>query len=194
MATRLAVPVVVAALLMHITLPGSVSGAPERWIETLSWEPRAFLYHRFLTLEEADHLVALAMPTIARSSVVDADTGAAKLDDIRTSYGTFLKKGEDPVVADIEERIAFWTKIPVANGEDIQVLRYQDGQKYDAHWDWFDKEEKHNLQSSGNRLATVLMYLSGSERPNHLHQQTGPRWWGMESRTHKGWTELSLNT
>ncbi|PNG99841.1 Prolyl 4-hydroxylase subunit alpha-1 [Tetrabaena socialis] len=40
-----------------------------------------------------------------------------------------------------------------------QVLRYVNGQKYDAHWDWFDEKEI-NGSSSGNRMATVLMYLS----------------------------------
>lgn len=36
--------------------------------------------------------------------------------------------------AAIEERIAAWTLLPVGNGEGLQVLRYRNGQKYDAHW------------------------------------------------------------
>eukprot|EP00951_Prasinocladus_malaysianus_P018762 scaffold150588_cov43-Prasinocladus_malaysianus.AAC.1 len=77
----------------------------------------------------------------------------------------FVRKGQDSVVADIEERIAFWTKIPVANGEDIQVLRYENRQEYGAHWDWFEDDNKHakQISGSGNRLATVLMYLSDVE-------------------------------
>jgi len=40
-----------------------------------------------------------------------------------------------------------------------QVLRYNDGQKYDAHWDWFDDPVHKKPNSTGNRAATVLMYL-----------------------------------
>ncbi len=41
-----------------------------------------------------------------------------------------------------------------------QVLRYQNGQKYDSHWDWFDEKDDQD-RSKGNRIATVLMYLEG---------------------------------
>ena len=37
-----------------------------------------------------------------------------------------------------------------------------DGQKYGAHWDWFDDPVHHaEYLRDGNRYATVLMYLSG---------------------------------
>jgi len=41
------------------------------------------------------------------------------------------------------------------------VLRYVNGQKYDAHWDFFD-DDRHRAEHSDNRYATVLMYLSGA--------------------------------
>ena len=59
------------------------------WIEALSWRPRAFLYHNFLSLEECDHIIEVATPSMARSSVINAD-GSVGDDPIRTSYGTFL--------------------------------------------------------------------------------------------------------
>lgn len=51
---------------------------------------------------------------------------------------------------------------PVVNGEDIQVLRYQNGQKYGDHFDYFDPKVPGSMDS-GNRIATVLMYLSDVE-------------------------------
>lgn len=60
----------------------------------------------------------------------------------------------------IEKRIATWTHLPVENGEPIEVLRYQNGQKYDTHWDYFGGENTDS--STGDRVATVLMYLSGN--------------------------------
>lgn len=44
------------------------------------------------------------------------------------------------------------------NGEDIQVLRYEHGQKYDPHYDYFS--DKVNIARGGHRVATVLMYLT----------------------------------
>jgi len=44
------------------------------------------------------------------------------------------------------------------NGEDIQVLRYEHGQKYDPHYDYFT--DKINIVRGGHRIATVLMYLT----------------------------------
>lgn len=39
------------------------------------------------------------------------------------------------------------------------MLRYNDGQRYDAHWDWFDDPVHNRLNSTENRVATVLLYL-----------------------------------
>ena len=44
----------------------------------------------------------------------------------------------------------------------MQVLRYEHGQKYDAHFDYF--HDKVNIVRGGHRIATVLMYLSNVTR------------------------------
>ena len=38
------------------------------------------------------------------------------------AQGTFLARGHDPIIADIEQRIAKWTLMPAGNGEGLQVL------------------------------------------------------------------------
>ena len=49
-------------------------------------------------------------------------------------FHTFgFRRGEDPIIAGIEEKIAEWTHLPPDYGEPIQILRYVDGQEYDAH-------------------------------------------------------------
>lgn len=42
------------------------------------------------------------------------------------------------------------------------MLRYEHGQKYDPHYDYFT--DKVNIARGGHRLATVLMYLSDVEK------------------------------
>ncbi|XP_062101611.1 probable prolyl 4-hydroxylase 3 [Humulus lupulus] len=140
---------------------GGLGKRREQWTEVLSWEPRAFLYHNFLSKEECEYLISIAKPHMAKSTVVDSTTGRSKDSRVRTSSGMFLKRGRDKIVRDIEKRIADFTFIPVEHGEGLQVLHYEVGQKYDAHYDYFLDE--FNTKNGGQRVATVLMYLSDVE-------------------------------
>ncbi|MBA0869641.1 hypothetical protein Goshw_000898, partial [Gossypium schwendimanii] len=118
----------------------------------------AFVYEGFLTDLECDHLISLAKSELKRSAVADNVSGQSKLSEVRTSSGMFIPKGKDPIVAGIEDKISTWTFLPKENGEDIQVLRYEHGQKYDPHYDYFT--DKVNIARGGHRIATVLMYLT----------------------------------
>uniref|UniRef100_A0A803LIT9 procollagen-proline 4-dioxygenase n=1 Tax=Chenopodium quinoa TaxID=63459 RepID=A0A803LIT9_CHEQI len=133
----------------------------EQWVEILSWEPRAFLYHHFLSKEECEYLIDLAKPHMAKSTVVDSKTGRSKDSRVRTSSGMFLRRGQDKIIRDIEKRIADFTFIPVEHGEGLQILHYEEGQKYEPHYDYFLDE--FNKKNGGQRIATVLMYLSDVE-------------------------------
>ena len=127
----------------------------------LSWQPRIFLYRKFLTDEECDEMVALAKPRLTRSGVSDSTTGAGKLSDIRTSSGMFFGREETPMISRVEERIARFTMTESDQGEGIQVLRYDKTQRYDPHHDYFSHE--HSDDNGGNRLVTGLMYLTDVE-------------------------------
>lgn len=133
----------------------------EQWTEVLSWEPRAFVYHNFLSKEECEYLINLARPHMVKSTVVDSKTGQSKDSRVRTSSGMFLRRGRDKVIRDIEKRIADYTFIPVEHGEGLQVLHYEVGQKYEPHYDYFLDE--FNTKNGGQRIATILMYLSDVE-------------------------------
>ncbi|XP_078149721.1 putative prolyl 4-hydroxylase 7 [Carex rostrata] len=124
----------------------------------ISWKPRIFLYKGFLSDEESDHLIYLGKKKLAKSTVADNESGESIMSEVRTSSGMFLSKRQDEIVARIEDRIAAWTFLPQENAESIQILRYQHGQKYEPHFDFF--QDKKNQERGGHRLATVLMYLS----------------------------------
>lgn len=55
-----------------------------------------------------------------RSTVVGAN-GSSVTDSIRTSYGTFLRRLQDPVIAAVECRLALWTHLNISHQEDMQV-------------------------------------------------------------------------
>ncbi|KAF3440353.1 hypothetical protein FNV43_RR18637 [Rhamnella rubrinervis] len=133
----------------------------EQWVEVISWEPRAVVYHNFLTKDECEYLIELAKPKMQKSTVVDSETGKSKDSRVRTSSGTFLARGRDKIIRNIEKKLADFTFLPVENGEGLQVLHYEVGQKYEPHYDYF--LDDFNTVNGGQRMATVLMYLSDVE-------------------------------
>ncbi|KAK7360264.1 hypothetical protein VNO77_02247 [Canavalia gladiata] len=161
----------------------------EQWVEIISWEPRAFLYHNFLTKEECEYLISIAKPNMHKSTVVDSETGKSKDSRVRTSSGTFLRRGRDKIVQNIEKRIADFTFIPIDNGEGLQVLHYEVGQKYEPHYDYFMDE--FNTKNGGQRIATVLMYLTDVEEggetvfPSAKGNFSSVPWWNELSECGK---------
>lgn len=128
--------------------------------EIISWSPRIIVLHDFLSMEECDYLRALAKPRLQTSTVVDVKTGKGIESKVRTSSGMFLSSEEKTyqVVQAIEKRISVYSQVPVENGELIQVLRYEKNQYYKPHHDYFS--DTFNLKRGGQRVATMLMYLS----------------------------------
>lgn len=100
---------------------------------------------------------------MTKSSVVDSQTGGSVDSEVRTSSGMFLTHNQDDIVKTIEDRIATVTMLPDENGESIQILRYVDGQKYEPHTDYFHDKVNVNPANGGQRIATVLMYLTTPE-------------------------------
>ncbi|RZC44992.1 hypothetical protein C5167_037948 [Papaver somniferum] len=161
----------------------------EQWMEVISWEPRAFIYHNFLvkiffstnsffrlflinprialagtfeSSKECDYLISIGEPRMKKSTVIDVKTGGSTASKVRTSSGMFMKRGVNEVIKDIEERIADFTHIPVEHGEGLQILHYEVGQKYEPHYDYFE-DEFNTKKHGGQRIATLLMYLSDVE-------------------------------
>lgn len=101
--------------IVHNTVHSDGSeGRTDQWVEVISWEPRAVVYHNFLSPEECEYLIKLAKPHMEKSTVVDSDTGKSKDSRVRTSSGTFLARGRDKTIREIEKRIADFTFLPVA--------------------------------------------------------------------------------
>jgi len=139
----------------------------EPWIETLSWSPRLFHYHNFLTQEECVEVVNLGKDGVTRSEVV-SDQGSGRVDEYRTSHGLFFTDDymrDSPLLRDIERRLAEWTHLPIENGEAYYLLRYQIGQYYKPHTDYFSHDTigERYIASYGNRYATILTYLQTPE-------------------------------
>eukprot|EP01025_Chloroclados_australasicus_P050639 TRINITY_DN5845_c0_g1_i1.p1 TRINITY_DN5845_c0_g1~~TRINITY_DN5845_c0_g1_i1.p1 ORF type:complete len:309 (-),score=38.08 TRINITY_DN5845_c0_g1_i1:202-1128(-) len=160
-------------------------GLPHTWrgeIIQLSWRPRAYLLKNFLSEEECDHIIQKAKPGMQKSSVVDNKTGKSVDSQVRTSTGTFFNKGEDNIISTIEQRVAQVSMLPVEHQEGLQVLHYVDGQKYEPHFDYFHDDWHIRSENGGQRIVTVLMYLTTVEEggetvfPNAERKVEGSEW------------------
>jgi prolyl 4-hydroxylase len=124
--------------------------------------PRVIVFGDLVSDEECEALIAAARVRLARSLTVETQTGGEALNVDRTSDGMFFERGENPVVARLEQRIATLLQWPLEFGEGLQILRYSPGAQYRPHYDYFDPGEPGTptiLRRGGQRVATLVMYL-----------------------------------
>eukprot|EP00899_Mesostigma_viride_P009792 jgi/Mesvir1/18814/Mv04306-RA.1 len=153
-------------------LPGIVPVVGERAdlytsvipFQIISWNPRALYFPNFASFEICDAIVKAASEAMAPSTVAWRVGETPKpLQEYRTSMGTFLAARNEPTGALkwVEQQMARAMHIPRTHGEPFNVLRYENGQKYESHYDTFDPKEYGPQRSQ--RLASFLLYLSDVE-------------------------------
>ncbi|SPA51057.1 2OG-Fe(II) oxygenase [Cupriavidus taiwanensis] len=128
--------------------------------------PQVQLFQQLLSDDECDALVALSRGRLARSPVVNPDTGDENLIDARTSMGAMFQVAEHALIARIEARIAAVTGVPAEHGEGLQILNYKPGGEYQPHFDYFNPQrpgEARQLSVGGQRIATLVIYLNTPE-------------------------------
>jgi len=127
------------------------------------FNPRVIVFSNLLSAEECDEMIALASARLARSETVQTATGSSEVNEARTSQGMFFERGENPVCARLEARIAALTSWPLENGEGLQILRYAPGAEYKPHYDYFDPAQAGTptiLKRGGQRVASLVCYLN----------------------------------
>ena len=82
----------------------------------------------------------------------------------RTSNQFWIPPNSD-VDAKLKNIASKVAKLPINNQEQTSIIRYEKGQEYKEHWDYFHpntpEHDKYVLNKGhGNRMATVLFYLS----------------------------------
>lgn len=125
--------------------------------------PWVITLDNFVTELEAARLIEMgAIEGYERSTDVgdmnpDGTTGEV-VSKGRTSTNAWCSNDciKDPVVQQVTTRIANLTHFPMNNSEDLQLLRYEPGQRYTRHHDYIEYEID---RQEGVRLVTVYLYL-----------------------------------
>ncbi len=134
--------------------------------QELAERPRVFTVDEFVSRGEAAHLMALAAVDFR-----SAEAGRDRLSQEHSAFtgsATILHTGlSDPVVRVLERRIAAAFGLTPAHVEPVSVLRYQGGDLYAPHVDYFDTPRLEYNRSigdrGGQRSASFLVYLKAPE-------------------------------
>lgn len=120
-----------------------------------------------------DAVINLGAPLVQRSQIIDARTGSARADPMRTSsHVTLSPRRHDHVLDAIERAISRVTGLPAMNSEFLQILRYRPGEQYKLHVDYFNESgagSQQSLADGGQRAQTVLTYLNDDYTGGSTH-------------------------
>ena len=149
-----------------VPIPLASGETKDVMMTTKSLRPTVFTLHGFLSDDECAFIKHYASSRMVPSglAMMDSSRDAA---DVRTSTQTFMERNGSPQIRALEERAHNLTRLPYHLGENIQVVRYEKGQKYGAHRDFFNPNDYHKQPSmlhnveygARNRMATVFWYL-----------------------------------
>mmetsp|Transcript_902 Transcript_902/g.2661 ORF Transcript_902/g.2661 Transcript_902/m.2661 type:complete len:306 (+) Transcript_902:27-944(+) len=159
---------------------GMETGPGRPWMELVSWKPRAALLHNFLTDRECDYLRDVSISKLKRSVVgnINLQENETEVDGARDSSGVFFSPRmgmEDKVSARLRRRAALFTGIAEEQQELVQVLRYEEDQKYLPHFDAGISNETGKFVEGYGRLATMLVYLQMPDQGGDTNFPEGER-------------------
>lgn len=120
-----------------------------------------FMAGGFLDPAECSYLMAMIDRIAQPSRTFDPETGVK----YRTSYSGDVDPN-DSFVRMIERRICDLLGIDAAWGETVQGQRYERGQEFQGHYDWFDVGASYwpgEIGRGGQRSWTVMAYLNDLE-------------------------------
>lgn len=121
-------------------------------------QPEVILLDNFLDTIECQHLIDLAAVGLSKSTVAVHGQGQSTLSDYRTSESTGIAMGQDGIVRNIENRISIAFNWNNTDTDSIQVLRYNNGEQYKPHHDFF-ADNSSFVRGVGERIATLILYL-----------------------------------
>ena len=139
---------------IDITSPNSTWAGV--WV---SHRPHVAIIPEFMTDAECDQIKTEASKHMFRSEVRPyINSGAAPVDDVRTSSQAWLSPRYGVAKTVVDRAMRLFHQFPSDAHEELQVLKYEKGQKYDAHNDFFDPA-LYGVQAT-NRAATIFFYLA----------------------------------
>ncbi|XP_067627169.1 prolyl 4-hydroxylase subunit alpha-1 [Eurosta solidaginis] len=134
-------------------------------VEELNHDPLLVIYYDVLSDAEIEIMHELNNNRIERASVMGLNQSI--ISPVRTSQFSFMPKTTHRVLETIDMRVEDMTNLNMTFAEDHQFQNYGIGGHYAQHHDYFHPDTDVKIFSSpemGNRIATVLFYLTDVEQ------------------------------
>jgi prolyl 4-hydroxylase len=128
----------------------------EKFTNLLTTNKPIHLLDNFISSSICDELVELAKPRFKTSTVYSTNQGSVDM-SARSSSCSYFKRGENDLIKSIESQVASLLSIDLKQIEPLQIVRYEKGQQYKYHYDYFGKETD---QKKNQRLHSILVYLN----------------------------------
>lgn len=114
--------------------------------------PLVEIHERFLSQAECTRLLSLPL-NFGRSMGWSNETDATHVTEHRTSSTAYAGHRTPR----LKKRVADHLGLDISTLEDLQYQKYEKGQEYRPHFDFFSASEIH---SENNRICTFIMYLN----------------------------------
>ena len=112
-----------------------------------------------LTPEECKEIIENGDPNMSKSETVGEE-----IKGYRTSSNTYVGNKSTPLMEKISLITEVLTEIPMKNQEDLCVVKYEEGEEYKPHHDYFThqnhEEAREEESRGGDRVYTVMFYLN----------------------------------
>jgi prolyl 4-hydroxylase len=121
-----------------------------------------YTQENFLSEEECSTLTEIIDQNLRPSTVSDPQD-ACIVSDYRTSKTSDLHYFDNPFFLEIDKKISDFIGFSPFLGETMQAQRYEPGQYYKEHWDFFmptSKEYQIYCEWMGQRTWTTMIYLN----------------------------------
>lgn len=125
-------------------------------------EPRFVEWDNVLSAAQCSAVIEAATPRLQRSTIVVR--GKPVLSPGRTTSECVLQRDEllkllDEEPSELEATLHVLSGVLPSHREPWRVVRYQRGQEYLQHYDWFPPESLPPRELGGQRTTTVIIYL-----------------------------------
>ncbi len=125
-----------------------------------------YSYKNFLTESECSTLIEY-IDDSARESTIANNDDSQITSDYRTSQTADLDYFPSELIFDIDKKLENLIELDPFLGEGMQAQKYDPGQYYKEHWDFFPPHDKNQYKVycewMGQRTWTTMMYLNDVE-------------------------------
>lgn len=151
--------------------------------ERISDSPHLRAYPGIVSKAECAWLTEAALPRLSEVTVFDQRSGSQARHFDRDNSAICYQIAELDFLSEVvRARISAATRVPVPFFEPPQILRYQPGQRFKLHADFFDPAitgHREEIAARGQRVGTFLIYLNDDYAAGETEfPESGIKWRG----------------